>query len=283
MKVPQVPVELKLALLAVVATLGYTFVGQLVPQKEVHPPEVVEIAQDVTPEQMAGIGKQIFDGKGICVTCHTLGRSGALRFPDLEGIGARAGTRVPGLSGIEYLTQTLYEPDAFIVPGFIPGMPPANKPPVGLTDDEIKAVIAYLQSLGGEITVRMDMNLLGGGDAAEAGATETAQAAEPGEAGPAASAAGDLSGAGALLAGHGCTTCHYTDRPGELNGGPSLWDAGARMDHDRLLLETLYHEEPRSKGPQGIERVPVGELEEIVGYLSGLTGEQAEAGGGRTG
>ena len=66
MKVPQVPVELKLALLAVVATLGYTFVGQLVPQKEVHPPEVVEIAQDVTPEQMAGIGKQIFDGKGIC-------------------------------------------------------------------------------------------------------------------------------------------------------------------------------------------------------------------------
>lgn len=281
MKAPAIPVELKLALLAVVATLGYTFVGQLVPQKEVHPPEVVEIAQDVTPEQMAEIGRQIFEGKGICVTCHTIGRSGALRFPDLEGIGARAGSRVPGLSDLEYLTQTLYEPDAFIVPGFIPGMPAVNKPPVGLTDDEIKAVIAFLQSMGGEITVRMDMNLLDG--AGEGGGAATAEAAEVGEAAPAAGAAGDLSGAGALLAAHGCTTCHYTDRPGELNGGPSLWDAGARMDHDRLLLETLYHEEPRSEGPQGIERIPIGELEQIVGYLAGLTGERAASGGGRSG
>jgi len=284
MKVPAVPVELKLALLAVSATLFYAWVGQLVPQKEVHPPEVVEIAADVTPEQMVGIGKQIFEGKGICVTCHTIGRSGALRFPDLEGIGTRAGSRVPGMSGIEYLVQTLYEPNVYIVPGFIPGMPPANKPPVGLTDDEIKAVIAYLQSLGGEVTVRMDMDLLDP-EAGTAVETQTAEAAAAPGAGadPAASAAGGLSVAGALLASYGCTTCHYTDRPGELNGGPSLWDAGARMDHGRLLLETLYHEEPRSKGPQGIERIPVGELEEIVGYLSGLTGEPAGAGGGRTG
>ena len=286
MKVPAVPVELKLALLAVSATLFYAWVGQLVPQKEVHPPEVVEIAADVTPEQMVGIGKQIFEGKGICVTCHTIGRSGALRFPDLEGIGSRAGNRVPGLSGIEYLVQTLYEPDAFVVPGFIPGMPAANKAPVGLTDDEIKAVIAFLQSMGSEVTVRMDMDLLDG-DAGAAPAPQTAEAAAapPGAETAAeadlAAAPADLSAAGALLASYGCTTCHYTDRPGELNGGPSLWDVGARMDRDRLLLETIRHDEPRSQGPQGIERVPLGELESIVDYLDGLTGESA--GGGRAG
>lgn len=165
----KLPVEIKLAVLAVAATLFYTWVGQLVPQKEVHPPEVVEIAEDVTPEQMVEIGKGIFEGKGICNTCHTIGRSGSLRFPDMEGIGARAGGQVAGLSGLEYLTQSLYHPDDYIVPGFNPGMPVIDKPPIGLTDDEIKAVIAYLQSLGGEVTVQMDMDLLamleGGGEA----------------------------------------------------------------------------------------------------------------------
>lgn len=184
----RIPVELKLAALAVTATGFYAWVGQLVPQKEVHPPEVVEIAADVTPEQMVGIGKKIFEGKGICITCHTLGRSGALRFPDLEGVGARAGNRIPGMTDLEYLVQTLYDPNAYIVPGFIPGMPPANKPPVGLTDDEIKAVIAYLQSLGGEVTVTMatDLHNLGGGGAASApAAADSAASAEPASAEPA--------------------------------------------------------------------------------------------------
>jgi mono/diheme cytochrome c family protein len=179
----RIPVELKIAALAVTATGFYAWVGQLVPQKEVHPPEVVEIAADVTPEQMVEIGKKIFEGKGICITCHTLGRSGALRFPDLEGVGARAANRLPGMSDLEYFVQTLYEPNAYIVPGFIPGMPPANKPPVGLTDDEIKAVIAYLQSLGGEVTVTMDMDLhdLGG---AAAAAPAVAAAPAPDETAP---------------------------------------------------------------------------------------------------
>ena len=44
----------------------------------------------------------------------------------------------------------------FIVPGFNPGMPVINKPPIGLSDQEILAVIAYLQSLGGKVTVTLD-------------------------------------------------------------------------------------------------------------------------------
>ena len=61
------------------------------------------------------------EGKGLCFTCHTVGKSGALRFPDLDGIGARAGERIAGLSAVDYLAQSLYEPDTYIVPGFNPG------------------------------------------------------------------------------------------------------------------------------------------------------------------
>ena len=155
-----VPVPLRLAAIAVGATAFYTWVGQLVPQKEVRPPEVVEIAEDVTTDQMVEIGQGIFEGKGLCHTCHTLGRSGALRFPDLAGVAERAGTRIPGMSALAYLAHSLYEPDAFIVSGFTPGMPVVNKPPVGLTDDEIKAVVAYLQSLGGTPTITMATRLV---------------------------------------------------------------------------------------------------------------------------
>jgi hypothetical protein len=95
------------------------------------------------------------DTKGLCFTCHTVGRTGALRFPDLAGVDARAMERVPGLSDVEYFAQTMYEPDSFIVPGFNPGMPPINRPPIGLTDQEILCVIAYLQSLGGTPTVTL--------------------------------------------------------------------------------------------------------------------------------
>src|SRR5688572_28931018 len=140
----------------VVATTGfYAYVGQMVPQKEVQPPQEIVLRTDLTTADMVKVGRELMEGKGLCVTCHTFGKTGALRFPDLEGIGARAKTRIPGLSDLEYLAQSLYEPDAYVVPGFNPGMPAINKPPVGLTDQEILCVIAYLQTLGGTPTVTL--------------------------------------------------------------------------------------------------------------------------------
>ena len=151
----RVPLPLKIGALTVATTAFYTLVGQLVPQKEVLPPKEVELKKDMTPDEMVRTGREVMENKGLCFTCHTVGQQGALRFPDLAGIGARAGSRVPGLSEVDYLAQTLYEPNAFIVPGFNPGMPTINKPPIGLTDQEILTVIAYLQSLGGKVTVTM--------------------------------------------------------------------------------------------------------------------------------
>ena len=39
----------------------------------------------MTTADMVKIGREIMDGKGICLTCHTIGKTGALRFPDLAG------------------------------------------------------------------------------------------------------------------------------------------------------------------------------------------------------
>jgi mono/diheme cytochrome c family protein len=155
----KVPVPLKVMVVAVASTGFYTVVGQMVPQKEVHPPVEMALKKDMSQDEMLTAGKTIMEGKGLCFTCHTVGKSGALRFPDLEGIGAKAATRVPGLTGEQYLTQSIYDPDVFIVPGFTKGMPAINKPPIGLSDDEIKTVVAYLESMGGKPTVTMNSTL----------------------------------------------------------------------------------------------------------------------------
>jgi hypothetical protein len=105
---------------------------------------------------MVKVGQEVMNGKGLCFTCHTLGKTeGPFRFPDMSGVDVRAKTRVPGLSDVEYFAQSIYEPEKFIVPGFNPGMPVINKPPIGLTDQEILCVIAYLQTLGGTATVTL--------------------------------------------------------------------------------------------------------------------------------
>jgi len=150
-----IPVGPRIGLLVLATTAFYGYVGQMVPQNEVQPPAPILIRADLTTDEMVGIGRDITTGKGLCRTCHTIGQTGALRFPDFEGVDVRAMTRVPGLTDIEYFAQSMYEPDRFVVPGFNPGMPTINRPPIGLTDQEILCVIAYLQSLGGTPTVTL--------------------------------------------------------------------------------------------------------------------------------
>jgi hypothetical protein len=150
-----IPHAARIAVLVLATTAFYGYVGQMVPQSEVQPPEAVVIRADLTTPEMVEVGREIAEGKGLCRTCHTIGQSGALRFPDLAGVAGRAAERVPGMSALDYLAQSLYEPDSFVVPGFNPGMPTINRPPIGLTDQEILCVLAYLESLGGTPTVTL--------------------------------------------------------------------------------------------------------------------------------
>ncbi len=133
---------LKIFLFTILVTAFYAYVGQMVPQKEVHPPKDLAVTADMSTEELVEAGKQIAGGKGTCLGCHTIGAEGKGRFPDLAGIGARASQTRPGMDAIAYLAECLYEPDAYIVEGFSPGMPPIHKAPIGLSDAEILAVIA---------------------------------------------------------------------------------------------------------------------------------------------
>ena len=172
----RVPLIIRIGALVIATTGFYTYVGQMVPQKEVQPPKETAIGSDLSTADMEKIGREIMEGKGLCLTCHTIGKTtGPFRFPDLAGVGARAKSRVPGLNDVEYFAQSLYEPTAFVVPGFPPAMPPVNKPPIGLNDKEILCVIAYLQSLGGTPTVTMQTkHHYNSGAAAPAGAPPSA-------------------------------------------------------------------------------------------------------------
>ena len=119
------PVPLKIAALVLGTTALYTYIGQLVPQKEVQPP-----AGDDDPgrrhltEDLVQIGHEIAEGKGLCFTCHTVGKARpACAFPDLDGIahGRDADRRLS--EGLQYMARSIYDPDEFIVEGFNPGMP----------------------------------------------------------------------------------------------------------------------------------------------------------------
>ena len=56
----------------VLATTGfYGYVGQMVPQKEVQPPKETALGSDMTTADMVKVGREIMEGKGLCVTCHT--------------------------------------------------------------------------------------------------------------------------------------------------------------------------------------------------------------------
>ena len=95
----------------------------------------------------------------------------------------------------------MYEPEAFIVPGFNPGMPVINRPPIGLTDQEILCVIAYLQSLGGTPTVTLQTSHRYYTPPAAPGAAPAAAGAAPAAPGAAPAAPGAPPAAPAAPAG----------------------------------------------------------------------------------
>ncbi|MEE9195187.1 MAG: c-type cytochrome [Alphaproteobacteria bacterium] len=113
-------------------------------------------------------GEAIFWGRGRCFTCHSLGdRGSAVRGPNQgqfgekfpEPIGLRAVRRAKERSektGLEYtptdyLVESLANPGAYVVESYKNEMAIVYAPPISLGLDEIKAVISYLQSQGGDV------------------------------------------------------------------------------------------------------------------------------------
>jgi mono/diheme cytochrome c family protein len=108
------------------------------------PPEVAAAA-NVPPELKAGA--ELFSKNG-CAACHATQGDARLVGPSLAGLSQRAGERKPGTSAEDYITESIRNPSAFIVPGF-PG-PPSPMPPFGpaqIPDADLQQLIAYLMSL----------------------------------------------------------------------------------------------------------------------------------------
>lgn len=86
-------------------------------------------------------GKSLFYVKG-CVSCHQKAAApGNITNvgPVLTGLAGRADQRKPGMSAAAYVRESLRTPSAFYVPGFS-----ATMPDLGLSDDEIAALSAFL-------------------------------------------------------------------------------------------------------------------------------------------
>ena len=128
----RIPHTIRVGALVLATTGFYAYIGQLVPQKEVQPPQETALGSDMTTADMVKVGRGIMEGKGVCLTCHTVGKTGALRFPDLGGIGARAQSRVPGLNDVEYFgpidVRTHGLRRAWIPSGDAPHQPASDRP-----------------------------------------------------------------------------------------------------------------------------------------------------------
>jgi cytochrome c oxidase subunit 2 len=80
-----------------------------------------------------------------CGSCHTLSDANAIGIvgPSLEEIGTIAGERVPGLDSQNYITQSILEPDAYVLEGYTSNLMPNNYGE-RLTAEELQALVEYL-------------------------------------------------------------------------------------------------------------------------------------------
>lgn len=140
----------KLILFILAIAAGFVYICNVIPQIESEP-IVEEAVIGASPEELVAAGERIFlSDRAQCLTCHSLGEDPKARCPNQEGIGQRAPQRKPGTSTAGYLVESVYNPNAYIVSGYPKNqMRPVNKPPIALSHDEILAVIAYLNTLGG--------------------------------------------------------------------------------------------------------------------------------------
>lgn len=257
--------------LVVLVTLGvYTGISNIIPQVESEVPERVEIGSDVTPEQLVSMGEELFQGAGGCEACHGLGT----RAPELMGqIGTRCAQRVEGMSCKEYLHESLVDPQAYVVEGFQPIMPPLD---AQLSGGQIWALVAFLQSQGGEVTVTpQDLEAAASGNGGQQPAGGATDGSDGGEGG----------GAVALMRQYGCVTCHQVNGEGGAVG-PSvaaMQAAGLAEDYVRRAIldpaadtasgyEQDYAPFAGTMPPNFGDRISDQEMETLVTYLAGEGG-----------
>lgn len=262
-------INLKVLGVAIVVMAFYTVVANIIPQLQSEVPAALDLSGGATPEVLVAAGERIYNGAGACSACHGLGT----RAPNLdtdhagEGpIGARCGRRVPGQDCKAYLYESMVNPGKYLVKGFEPIMQDMRRQ---LTEDQIWATIAFLESQGGEVTVTA-------ADIKSTAAEGTAPGTPSGASGAGAPAAvtGVVSSAPpdpvALINERGCIGCHVLDGKGGAVG-PAFDRMGASLTADGIRRGILV---PNADTAKGFERF-AGTMPANFGQL--LTAAQLEA------
>jgi mono/diheme cytochrome c family protein len=252
--------NLSVLLVAAVVIGFYTSVAHVIPQLQSEVPEALNLGESVTAEALVAAGEKVFNGAGGCTACHGLGTRAPNLLTDHNGegpIGARCGTR--GKDCKTYLFESLTNPGAVVVQGFENIMTDMRRQ---IAEDQIWAVIAYLQSQGGEVTVT---------------AADLPKAAAPGAAAPAGPAPSATTDPMALLTEKGCLGCHVIDGKGPPIG-PPFDGVGRRLNAERIRRSIL---EPNAEVTKGYEKfagtmpatfgqqLTAAQLEAVVQFLAG--------------
>ena len=247
--------NLKILVLALVVIGFYTTVAHVIPQLQSEVPEALALGTGATPEALVAAGEKIYNGSGGCTACHGLGTRAPNLITDYKGqgaVGARCGTRKPNMNCKAYLYESLTQPQAYIVAGFDPIMPDMRKQ---LSEDQIWATVAFLESQGGEVDVTAD-------DISRTAPPKAGGAASPAPAGPAMSATLDPV---VLYSEKGCIGCH------QLNGkggaiGPSWDHVGSRRNAASIRKKILMPNSDTTKG-----------YEKFAGTMPGTFGQMLSA------
>jgi mono/diheme cytochrome c family protein len=254
--------NLRILVLALCVIGFYTTVAHVIPQLQSEVPEALALTTDVSPEALVSAGERVYNGAGGCTACHGLGTRAPNLLTDHAGqgpIGARCGTRRPGLDCKAYLYESLTKPGAYVVPGFEPIMPDMRKQ---LSEDQIWAVIAYLQSQGGEVTVT----------ASDIKASASSSPAQAVVAGGFSTTRDPVQ----LYNEKGCVGCHQLDGKGG-QVGPPFDHIGSRRTAEYIRRSIL---EPNADTAKGYEKfagtmpttfgqqLSAAQLEALVTYLA---------------
>jgi mono/diheme cytochrome c family protein len=109
------------------------------------PPTATKPSSDATTQGDPTRGKALFTASG-CSGCHDVATGSVLVGPSLKGLGARAATRKPPMTGHDYIFESITKPNAYVVKGFTPGVMVQNYGQT-LKDSQIEDLIAYLLTL----------------------------------------------------------------------------------------------------------------------------------------
>jgi len=229
----------------VLGTLSlFTLVANSIPQVQSEVPAVLTFGADVSADELMAQGEILFLGAGGCTACHGTGTRAPNLLTDHAGtglIGVRCASRVAGEDCKGYLYGSMVDPNAFVVDGFDPIMPDLRR---SLSNDQIWAVVAYLESLGGEVTVS-GADIMATGDGSSAGGDATTVAAGPAAGGPATASADPIE----IMNANACLGCHVFDGGG-TEMGPAFDGIGARVDADYIRQSIL---DPAAGAAEGFE------------------------------